>query len=134
SHGWRGDIYLDGLFNINRAKRLTDVGDGTSETISVGESMPGQRWGLGPGYGDPNIGGPVGWLWGSGCTPPNCPLTDRSYGRDLRNTRFPINAGVPLLPDNENDSPFGSAHPGGANFLFADGHVTFLPQTLALSV
>ncbi len=134
SHGWRGDVFLDGLFNINQPRRLTDVRDGTSSTLAVGESAHPQRWGMGPGYGDPNVGGPVGWVWGSACMQPACQIRDRSYGRDVRNTRFPINAAVPLLPDNENDTPLGSEHPGGANFLFADGHVGYLPQTISFTL
>ena len=134
SHGWRGDVFLDGLFNINQPRRLTDISDGTAATLAVGESVHAQRWGLGPGYGDPNVGGPVGWIWGGACLQPRCVVPNRSYGRDFRNTKFPINAVIPLLADNENDSPFGSQHPGGANFLFADGHVTFLAQTVPLNV
>jgi prepilin-type processing-associated H-X9-DG protein/prepilin-type N-terminal cleavage/methylation domain-containing protein len=134
SHGWRGDVFLDGLFNINLRKRLTDITDGTSNSLAVGESIHAQRWGLGPGYGDPAVGGPVGWIWGGACLLPGCKIEDRSYGRDVRNTKFPINAVIPLLPDNENDSPFGSQHPGGANFLFADGHTAFLSQTVPFPV
>jgi len=134
SHGWRGDVFRDGLFGINLHRRLTDVTDGTSSTLAVGESLHAQRWGAGPGYGDPNVGGPVLWLWGSACMQPRCIITDASYGRDLRNTKFPINSIIPLLPDNENDSPFGSQHTGGANFLFTDGHVAFLPQATPLNI
>ena len=132
SHGWRGDVFQDGLFTFNLKRRFADVTDGTSSTLAVGDSMHPQRWGAGPGYGDPNVGGPVLWLMGGACMQPACRLTDASYGRDYRNTKFPINATIPLLADNENDTPFGSRHPGGGNFLFADGHVSFLPQTLNL--
>lgn len=134
SHGWRGDIFMDGPFNINVKIRVGDVADGTSQTLAVGESVHAQRWGYGPGYGDPNVGGPVGWMWGGSCTSPSCPISDRSYGRDIRNTKYPINAVVPLLPDNENDSPFGSNHVGGANFLILDGHVAFLRQTTPVPI
>jgi prepilin-type processing-associated H-X9-DG protein/prepilin-type N-terminal cleavage/methylation domain-containing protein len=134
SHGWRGDVFLDGLFNINVPRRLSNIRDGASNTLAVGESIHAQRWGMGPGYGDPNLGGPVGWIWGGACMQPRCIIADRSYGRDVRNTRFPINSVVPLLPDNENDTPFGSQHPGGVNFLFADGHVAFVAQTLSMEL
>jgi prepilin-type N-terminal cleavage/methylation domain-containing protein/prepilin-type processing-associated H-X9-DG protein len=133
SLGWRGDIYLDGLFNINLPRRMTDITDGTSNTLAVGESFHPQLWREGPGYGVATTGGPVQWNSGSACSAPNCPVTNRSYGRDIRNTRYPINATVPLVATNENDTPFGSQHSGnGANFLFADSHVSFLPQTLPL--
>ncbi|WP_261365331.1 DUF1559 domain-containing protein [Anatilimnocola floriformis] len=134
SHGWRGDVYLDGIFNINQRRKLAEITDGTSNTMAVGESCHAQLWGLGPGYGVATQGGPVGWIVGSACIKPNCLPADRSYGRDMRNTRFPINAIVPLLADNENDSPLGSQHPGGANFVFADGHVSFLRTGLEMNI
>jgi prepilin-type processing-associated H-X9-DG protein/prepilin-type N-terminal cleavage/methylation domain-containing protein len=134
SHGWRGDIYLDGLFNMNDPRKLLDATDGTSSTLAVGESVHAQLYGIGPGYGNPSVGGPVGWLTGSACLLPGCQVTNRSYGRDMRNVKFPLNATVPLLADNENDSPFGSQHESGANFLFADGHVGMLHQFTTMAV
>jgi prepilin-type processing-associated H-X9-DG protein len=65
---------------------------------------------------------------------PGCVAPNASYGRIVDNTRFAINSMVPLLPDNENDTPFGSMHTSGANFLFADAHVSFLTQTVPLAV
>jgi prepilin-type N-terminal cleavage/methylation domain-containing protein/prepilin-type processing-associated H-X9-DG protein len=134
SHGWRGDVFLDGVFNINLRRRLAEISDGSSNTLAVGESFHAQRWGAGAGYGDPNVGGPVTWMMCSACIKPSCLPADRSYGRDMRNAKYPINAVVPLLPDNENDTPFGSQHPGGASFVFADGHVSLLYQGLPMNV
>jgi prepilin-type N-terminal cleavage/methylation domain-containing protein/prepilin-type processing-associated H-X9-DG protein len=134
SHGWRGDVYRDGMFGINLRHKLTDVTDGLSNTLLVGESIHPQRWGAGPGYGIETIGGPVGWNWAGACLLPGCRVDNASYGRDFSNTKFPINSVIPLLADNENDTPFGSQHPGGANFLFGDGHVGFLSQTVSLTV
>jgi prepilin-type N-terminal cleavage/methylation domain-containing protein/prepilin-type processing-associated H-X9-DG protein len=135
SHGWRGDIYLDGIFNINLAKKLTDIADGSSNTLAVGESVHPSKWGLGPGYGDANVGGIPGWLYGSACLQPGCTVNNRSYGRDLRDTKFPINSSIlPMADDTDNDAPFGSFHPAGANFLFADGHVAFLNQAIPMDI
>jgi prepilin-type N-terminal cleavage/methylation domain-containing protein/prepilin-type processing-associated H-X9-DG protein len=134
SHGWRGDVFRDGLFGINLPRRMTDITDGTSNTLAVGESVHPQRWGAGAGYGDPKVGGPVLWSWAGACMQPRCVVPNASYGRDFRNTKFPINAVVPLLEDGENDTPFGSQHPNGANFLFADGHIAFLPQSTSLVI
>jgi prepilin-type N-terminal cleavage/methylation domain-containing protein/prepilin-type processing-associated H-X9-DG protein len=135
SHGWRGDVFLDGLFNINFPKRLSDVTDGTSLTLAVGESIHPAKWGLGPGYGDANVGGPVGWLVGSACLVPGCAVANRSYGRDLRGSKYPINSNhLPMPDDVDNDVPFGSLHPGGAQFVFADGHVAFLSESIRMDV
>jgi prepilin-type processing-associated H-X9-DG protein len=134
SHGWRGDVYFDGIFNINFPQAITDITDGSSNTLAVGESIHTTKWGLGPGYGNGNVGGPVGWLTGSACVNPACALTNRSYGRDMRNTTYPINGSIPKpLPDDvDNDIPFGSQHTGGSQFLFADGHVGFLRDSTPL--
>lgn len=113
---------------------MAEITDGTSNTLAIGESSHPQLWGMGPGYGIATQGGPVGWMMAGACLKPSCGPNDRSYGRDVRNTRFPINAIVPLLADSENDTPLGSRHPGGANFVFADGHVSFLRQGLEMDV
>jgi prepilin-type N-terminal cleavage/methylation domain-containing protein/prepilin-type processing-associated H-X9-DG protein len=133
SHGWRGDVYMDGPFNINLKRTLTGISDGTSSTLAVGESDHAQRWGAGPGYGVETVGGPVsGWTLAGACMQPGCVIERRSYGRDIRNTRFPINSTIPLLADNENDTPFSSRHTGGVNFVFCDGHVQFVRQSIPL--
>lgn len=129
SHGWRGDVFTDGLFNINIWVRLDDILDGTSETIAIGESSHPAKWGLGSGYGNANVGGPVNWWLGEGCISPSCGLVNRSLGRSVRSTKFPINANIlPLADDEENEVPFGSRHPGGAQFVYADGHVQLIRQ------
>jgi prepilin-type N-terminal cleavage/methylation domain-containing protein/prepilin-type processing-associated H-X9-DG protein len=134
SHGWRGDVYLDGIFTINNPKRLTDIADGTASTLAVGESVHPSKWGLGPGYGVASVGGIPGWLYGSACLQPKCTTANQSYGRDLRDTKYPINSSIlPMSDDSDNDAPFGSFHTGGANFVFADGHVAFLSQNINMT-
>ena len=135
SHGWRGDIYVDGVFNINIKLQLTDITDGTSNTLAIGESIHAEKWGLGPGYGIGTIGGPTGWIWGAACTAPNCPVTNESYNRDMRNTTYPLNTVIAnIADDQQNDLPMGSQHIGGAQFVFADGHVSFLQESTPLQV
>jgi prepilin-type N-terminal cleavage/methylation domain-containing protein/prepilin-type processing-associated H-X9-DG protein len=95
---------------------IDGVTDGTSNTILIGEALPEQ---------DSNSE-----IWG---------VTAASMG-----TTLPIN--LKTADDCSNDGGFGglkftsrctyaikgfkSKHPGGANFLFADGTVKFLKQTL----
>lgn len=38
-----------------------------------------------------------------------------------------------MADDDENDAPFGSDHAGGASFVFADGHVQFLSDTIDIT-
>src|SRR5262249_43965685 len=80
SHGWRGDVYIDGIFTINRAKKLTQIADGTSNPLAVGESVHPSKWGLGPGYGVANVGGIPGWLYRSARPPPPRAPRNQSSG------------------------------------------------------
>ncbi len=135
AHNWRGDVYIDGLFVMNRWRRVADVRDGTASTFAIGESVHVAKWGMGPGYGDANVGGPVTWYFGGECNSPDCPVASMSIGRAMRSTKYPINSSLlPMADNEENDAPFGSFHSGGANFVFADGHVDFVNDSIDLNV
>jgi prepilin-type N-terminal cleavage/methylation domain-containing protein/prepilin-type processing-associated H-X9-DG protein len=132
-HGWRGDIFEDGVMYMNSFTRIRDLRDGTASTVAVGESIHPAKWGAGSGYGDGCVGGPTTW-WFGGATLVNNP-NGFSCGRILRSTKHPINSSILCMADDQdNDAPFGSRHPGGAQFVFCDGHVNFLPETMDWSV
>ncbi len=95
------------------------------------------KWGLGPGYGIADQGGPVPWFGGDGCQHGGsnynpCPdPAGWSTGRGFRSTLYAINVSLLPMADNmENDSPFGSYHAGGTHFEFVDGHVSFINDTI----
>jgi prepilin-type N-terminal cleavage/methylation domain-containing protein/prepilin-type processing-associated H-X9-DG protein len=114
---------LRGMFDCttNQVVKLASVTDGTSNTIAAGESLPAQR-------ADNNV-------W--------------EYSANADGTTVPINYSSPISCDicggftstNSNwscrcaytNTGFKSHHPGGANFLFADGSVHFLKQTIAMT-
>jgi prepilin-type N-terminal cleavage/methylation domain-containing protein/prepilin-type processing-associated H-X9-DG protein len=132
-----GHVYLDGLFAINRWRSIADIQDGTSSTLAIGESVHGE-W-TGDGTSDPSgpyggaQGGPDDWVYGCFCsTTDNCAPAGHGLVRTIRNTHFAINVNLIPFADltNNGDVPFGSFHPGGTHFLFADGHVAFLNDTI----
>ncbi len=133
----RGGVYLDGLFEMNRWRRFADITDGSSSSFAIGESNHNSRYGR-PEHYDTNEGGPVTWVWAGACAANsarnNCDENLMYDGREIRPTLFAINSVQPLTGNNENDFPFGSFHSGGAHFAFADGHVSFINDTIDLYV
>jgi len=85
-----------------------------------------------------DIGAPVTWAWAGACAANpagnDCSELQMWDGREIRPTTFAINSVQPLTGINENDFPFGSFHPGGAQFAFADGHVTFINDTIDMYI
>lgn len=130
-----GTWFIDGLFSINRWRNIAEVHDGTSSTLAIGESVHPAFSGWGPGYHVPSEGGPVYWATGGFCLQPDCSPSSQGDGRGYRSTRVAINTSfLPNMQMNqENDMPFGSFHPGGTHFLFADGHVDFLGDTISMT-
>ena len=144
--GWRGRAYADGLFAINRWRKFADISDGTSSTFAIGESVHNTRYGLDPAddaqYG-PNPGSPTFWFGGCGCAHDSgatennpCPNPALwSIGRGFRSTYNPINLVInPMQPEDDQEAPFGSFHGGGAHFVFCDGHVSFINDTIDMPV
>jgi prepilin-type N-terminal cleavage/methylation domain-containing protein/prepilin-type processing-associated H-X9-DG protein len=120
----------DGIFFIDSNIRLADVtaADGTSNTFLFGE-----RFHLDPEYDrrQPVVmlgGGPLAGFgrWGY--------VANVGANANVTlSTPVPINYQVPPGGDistvEDRQCAFGSGHPGGANFVFADGSVHFLSES-----
>ncbi len=111
---------LRGVFDYRtlQVKRIGDFKDGTSSSILVGEVLPYQA-------ADSNF-----WYFNggtAGCTVPiNWETRDINcggFGTSNWNCRFSYAS-----------KGFKSEHPGGANFLLGDGSVTFLKESIDLTV
>jgi prepilin-type N-terminal cleavage/methylation domain-containing protein/prepilin-type processing-associated H-X9-DG protein len=112
-----------GMFGMNGAARFAMVTDGLANTLAIGESkqqLCDLRWG--PRWGAGMDSGVMAWVYDSrftinypgGSDPTLCPRAG------------PANKNLP------GPWTFNSWHPGGANFLFGDGSVRFLQDSLPI--
>jgi prepilin-type N-terminal cleavage/methylation domain-containing protein/prepilin-type processing-associated H-X9-DG protein len=123
----------DGIFFIDSSVRVADITDGTSNTLLFGERFHHDpefdrlRSVVWPGTSSPLWG----WSrWGYVVSPgANASVT--------LSTPVPVNYRVPPEGDlstlQNRVCAFGSVHPGGANFAFADGSVRFLSDSIPLA-
>ena len=102
----------EGVFFRNSTVRIADITDGTSQTLIVGErshDLAPATW--------------VGAVTGAEIFPYN------SSNMVLGHTGESLGPAVPHEANN-----FSSRHNGGVNFVFADGHVVYLTNSVSQSV
>ena len=104
----------EGVFFRNSKIALKDITDGTAQTLLVGERTVR----IGPTTWAGSVTGAKLYQPATG------PQVEDGSGMVLGQAHRP--PGSPNLEVNE----FGSRHGGGANFVFADGHVNFLPSSI----
>jgi prepilin-type N-terminal cleavage/methylation domain-containing protein/prepilin-type processing-associated H-X9-DG protein len=116
-----------GMFVYKKGRKLKRVSDGTSQSFAVGEVK-----------GEDTESGYNGWPYAiqdiSGTrttaspvnTPPGFPYSDSG---GLANCKYARSGNNPPAPCY--NGAFGSNHPGGAHFVFVDGHVSFIDDAIA---
>jgi prepilin-type N-terminal cleavage/methylation domain-containing protein/prepilin-type processing-associated H-X9-DG protein len=97
----------DGVLGLDTKYRLTDIQDGTSNTILLGERSLNEPSGTPNGYRS--------WIRG----------WNNAFG-NAKNVTNPLNSTFYNGSTNFDDISFGSNHTGGVNILFGDGGVRFL--------
>ena len=113
----------DGLFFRDSSVAYRDITDGLSLTLALGERS--HRLGEATWVG--SVTGAT--LFPSDNDGVGYPRAESGPGMTLGHAGGRLGPGDPRGEVNQ----FHSLHPGGVNFLFADGHVVFLKTTLASS-
>jgi prepilin-type processing-associated H-X9-DG protein len=108
----------EGIFFRNSNVAIRDIIDGTSQTIAVGERT--QNLGQATWVGSVTSAGITGSIQGM-------PTVEDASNMVLGHAGDGNPPGGPFSEINQ----FSSSHGLGANFVFADGHVTFLPTTMS---
>jgi prepilin-type processing-associated H-X9-DG protein len=116
--------YNSGLHLYMTKLKVSQVEDGTSGTISVGEVVEGH-------------GNDSSAAWAP-YTSFNIWTQATRYLSSIRMTTVAINTPPWAETRDVNgdivNGAFASEHPGGANFVYADGHVEFLAESISLDV
>ena len=151
----RGDLHNDGVLGTHRARKISELVDGTSNTLVVGENYLAIVTGAIVNSTSNNVAthnntpaapeGYAPWWWGGGggafqeypglcVNPTRHVLTLNSAINDPTYFLGGSNHNVLTGPKGAHSHPFSSRHTGGAQFAYADGHISFISQSIDILV
>jgi prepilin-type processing-associated H-X9-DG protein len=117
-HSYCDQKLFQGVFGQNSNVSIRDVRDGTANTLFVGERYSPARDGLiAVGHGT--------WIGVPDCT------SAAGLAMALGDTSVKLNAGA---RNRAETTGFGSVHRDGAHFLYVDGRVRFLTDSIDIKV
>ncbi len=136
----RGTLSTGGVLPEYRSVRIADITDGTSSTMVIVEQSD---WVVVPGFSNPTVDNDWRSDYLHGFTMGPNTIANNTWDQRIYNLTvllyrinektFPAN-GYGVIGNCAPNTPFQSAHPGGAQTVFADGSVHFLSETLDLAI
>jgi prepilin-type N-terminal cleavage/methylation domain-containing protein/prepilin-type processing-associated H-X9-DG protein len=128
------NLQTDGAFCLETGRRLRDFVDGTSHTV-LGSEMLAGRVDTGKTYNDTDYRGKWAFVFTGGSVYEHKDTPNTSVGDQMRYAcqPFPDMPCGPFVPrDALEHYAARSAHPGGVNVLFVDGHGSFVQDGIDL--
>lgn len=118
-----GTIPSNGVFRFDGPRRAAEITDGLSNTIMIGDYTHRDATGGNSGFpGNVRV-------WVIGTITNQALYSAKVIYQDTVNSRRDRNSGVAF-----NHLPFTSLHPGGVEFVAADGSVHFVSETIDFDV
>ena len=133
-----GDLHNDGIFGIHDRRPISAVSDGTSNTVIIGENCNKASGNTVEPIGDSGFadwrrgdisGGSINDARRLPVIPAASVLTMNS---PLNDERFGLQGVFFDDVQQQRNHPFSSLHGGGVNFVFSDGHVQLISDSVSL--